>query len=120
MSVTAIVAAAFVLATFGWIIIDSVRSGKKDKVMRIQHDTGRVFLAARLKESGVVDVETKVRRQVEDIVRMSPAPSAPPHPEITPSGMLAVDPNSDETRCMKAVREKSEEVDRLAKKKAGA
>lgn len=118
MSITAIIAAIFVLATIGLIVIDSVRSHRKEKVRQVQHDTGRVFHSERMKQSGVPEVETKIRKSMEEIVRFSPAPTPPPDIDATPREMSAVNPANDETRCMKAVREKAEEVHRIVNKKA--
>lgn len=121
MSATAIVAALFVLATFGWILIDALKSHRKDRGHAVEHETGRIFHAERMKQSSVADVESRVRASMEEIARLTPSPAAPHNPEVTPSGeMPAVNPLDEETRCMKAVREKAEEVNRIVQKKAKA
>jgi hypothetical protein len=116
MSVIAVVAALCVVATFGWIVVDAFRSKKKDVAIQLQHETRSVMLSTHLQPIG--EVETKVRKSVEEIQRLRLAVAS--SPDMTPPEMEAVDPNQDETRCMKAVREKAEEVERLAKRKAKA
>lgn len=121
MGFTAALAAIFVIVTLVWIGIDAVKSHRRDKARTVQHDTGRLIHSERMKQLGVAELEIKVEKSMKEIARLTPAPAAPHNPEVTPSGEIsAVNPLDEETRCMRAVREKSGEVERIVQRKAKA
>jgi hypothetical protein len=129
MGVTAVVVAVLcVLFTFGWIVVDSVRSRRRELRIQVQHETGVVFNEQRMKSCDVSGVEGRVLGQMMEIQDISLRKSKTKvmqkpdsvDPEMTPRDLKAVDPLGDETRTMMAIRVKTEDIDRMAKKKARA
>jgi len=115
----AVIAGLFVVLTFGWIIVDSIRSSRRDKVFMAHRAACVADVDGRIRALNSQDVEGRVVASMNKIVA-----AYPPHPkslENTPPKMdaVAID-ESNETSFTKAIREKTEEISRSNIKKAKA
>lgn len=115
----AVIAGLFVVMTFGWIIVDSIRSSRRDKVFMAHRAACVADVDGRIRALNSQDVEGRV------LVSMTKIASAyPPHPrslENTPPEMSAISADaSNETSFTKAIREKTEEISKSAIKKVKA
>lgn len=121
-AIAIVMTAVFVVATFGWILVDTRRSKKRDLMLSLQSETRTIFLGEQEKSSGVHELETSVRKKMAIIQRSAAATPEPPvmDPEMTPTGLRGVGENQDDTRRMRAVREKADEIIRIVEKKARA
>lgn len=125
MSVTVVIAVLAVLCTFSWIVYSSVRHLHRERATAIQCQTNSVALERQIRAFGVQEVEEKVMDNMREISEIA-ARRAPTKirkkidPEMTPTDLRAVDPHSDETRTMMAIRVKTEDIDRMARRKAKA
>lgn len=114
----AVIAIVFVLVTFGWIVVDSVRSRRRENAFMVHRAACVADVDGRIRALNSQEVEGRVVASMKRI-----AAAYPPHPkslENTPPQMSAVDPSNDETGITRAIREKTEEISRSAIKRMKA
>jgi hypothetical protein len=124
MGVTAVIAMLAVLFTFGWIAVSSVRNLRRERDIRVQHETGTVFLNRRIASSGVAAMEVKIASDMEelDIIRQGRRSMVRLQEralkEAPMQAAACIESRMDETGIMRSIREKTEDIDRLIKKRS--